>query len=81
PKGEAKEDWAILRALSERLGAKLPYDSLDQLRAKLFADHPTFGRVDYLPEGPADVDFAALGKKGEVSDDPFWSGVKNFYLT
>ena len=51
PKGEAKEDWAILRALSERLGAKLPYDSLDQLRAKLFADHPTFGRIDYVP-GP-----------------------------
>ncbi|MFN3584678.1 NADH-quinone oxidoreductase subunit NuoG [Phenylobacterium sp.] len=81
PKGEAKEDWAILRALSERLGAKLPYDNLDQLRARLFADHPTFGRIDYVPEAPAAVDFAALGKKGEVSDDPFWSGVKNFYLT
>ncbi len=47
PKGEAKEDWAIFRALSEHLGAKLPYDSLDQLRAKLMADHPTFGQVDY----------------------------------
>ncbi len=33
PKGEAKEDWAILRALSEHLGVKLPYDSLEQLRA------------------------------------------------
>ena len=53
PKGEAKEDWAILRALSERLGAKLPYDSLDQLRAKLFADHPTFGRIDYVPDAAA----------------------------
>jgi len=81
PKGEAKEDWAILRALSERLGAKLPYDNLDQLRAKLFADHPTFGRIDYVPEAPAALDFVALGKKGEVSDDPFWSGVKAFYLT
>jgi NADH-quinone oxidoreductase subunit G len=49
PKGEAREDWAILRALSERLGAKLPYDTLDQLRAKLFADHPTFGQIDYAP--------------------------------
>ena len=53
PKGEAKEDWAILRALSERLGAKLPYDSLDALRAKLFADHPSFGRIDHgLPRWP-----------------------------
>jgi NADH-quinone oxidoreductase subunit G len=81
PKGEAKEDWAILRALSERLGAKLPYDTLDQLRARLFTEHPTFGRIDYVPEAPAAFDLSGLGAKGEVSDDPFWSGVKNFYLT
>jgi len=80
PKGEAKEDWAILRALSEVLGSKLPYDSLDQLRAKLFADHPTFGRIDYVPETAAAVDFAALGKKGDVTDAPFASAVKSFYL-
>ena len=34
PKGEAKEDWSILRALSEVMGRKLPYDSLDELRTK-----------------------------------------------
>src|SRR5207253_4091769 len=39
PKGEAREDWAILRALSDRLGQKLPYDTLSALRSKLFADH------------------------------------------
>jgi NADH-quinone oxidoreductase subunit G len=81
PKGEAKEDWAILRALSDRLGQKLPYDSLDQLRAKLFADHPTFGRIDYVPETPAAFDFGALGAAGELSDAPFASPVKSFYLT
>jgi NADH-quinone oxidoreductase subunit G len=81
PKGDAKEDWSILRALSERLGAKLPYDTLDQLRAKLFADHPTFGRIDYVPETAAAVDFPALGKKGELSDTPFRSGLKSFYLS
>jgi len=82
PKGEAKEDWAILRALSERLGAKLPYDSLDQLRAKLFADHPTFGRIDYVAD-PAGVslDLSALDGAGELSDAPFASPVKSFYLT
>ena len=68
PKGEAREDWAILRALSERLGATLPYDTLDQLRAKLFADHPTFGQIDYVPGAAgAALDLAALGGKGEVS--------------
>ena len=39
PPGEAKEDWAIIRALSAKLGATLPFDSLDQLRAKLFEAH------------------------------------------
>ncbi|ENZ83634.1 MULTISPECIES: NADH-quinone oxidoreductase subunit NuoG [Caulobacter] len=82
PKGEAKEDWSILRALSEVLGHKLPYDSLDQLRAKLFADHPTFGQIDYAPGSVAtSFDVGALGADGEVSDAPFESPIKAFHLT
>ena len=82
PKGEAKEDWSILRALSEVLGQKLPYDSLDQLRAKLFADHPTFGQIDYAPGSVAtSFDVGALGADGEVSDAPFESPIKAFHLT
>ena len=81
PKGEAKEDWAILRALSERLGAKLPYDTLDQLRAKLFADHPTFGRIDYVPSTPGELDLGKLGTKGAVVEAPLASGLKSFYLS
>jgi len=83
PKGEAREDWAILRALSERLGKTLPYDSLDQLRAKLFADHPTFGRIDYVagPEGAKGLDLGGLGAAGDLRDEPFASPVKSFYLT
>ena len=82
PKGEAKEDWAILRALSEHLGAKLPYDSLEQLRARLMADHPSFGQVDYAPGASgAALDFASFGEAGELSDAPFASPVADFYLT
>jgi NADH-quinone oxidoreductase subunit G len=82
PKGEAKEDWSILRALSEVLGQKLPYDSLDQLRAKLFADHPTFGQIDYAPGSvPTMFDVSALGAEGEASDAPFESPIKAFHLT
>ena len=83
PKGEAREDWAILRALSERVGQRLPYDTLDDLRRKLFADHPTFGRIDYV-EGraaAAAMDLGALGAPGELSDEPFASPVKAFHLT
>ena len=80
PKGEAREDWSILRALSERVGQTLPYDTLAQLRAKLFADHPVLGRVDHAPSG-AMVDLGAIGDKGELSDQPFANAVKAFYLT
>ncbi|MFT4360010.1 NADH-quinone oxidoreductase subunit NuoG, partial [Bartonella bacilliformis] len=44
--GEAKEDWAILRALSDVLGKKLPFDSLSQLRQNLFSDFPHFAGID-----------------------------------
>ncbi|HEX3916027.1 MAG TPA: NADH-quinone oxidoreductase subunit G, partial [Caulobacteraceae bacterium] len=82
PKGEAREDWTILRALSERLGAKLPYDSLEQLRARLFADHPTFGQLDYAPGGtPAALDLSGLGQAGELSSAPLKSPVTAFHLT
>ena len=38
--GEAREDWAILRAVSELAGKKLPFDSFDQLRAAMIAEYP-----------------------------------------
>jgi NADH-quinone oxidoreductase subunit G len=79
PKGEAKDDWAIIRALSERVGKTLPYDSLDQLRTRLMADHPTFGRIDYLAPAQA-FDVAAMGKKGDMGDMAFVSAVIDPYL-
>ena len=81
PPGDAREDWAILRALSDTLGHKLPYDSLAQLRQALFAAHPHFMRIDQIAAGdPADI--AKLAKLGGTSDKaPFTSSVADFYLT
>ena len=79
PKGQAKEDWAVLRALSALVGQTLPYDTLDALRARLMADHPTFGRIDYLP-APAAFDVGSLGKKGDLGDVAFTSAVRDPYL-
>ena len=79
PKGQAKEDWAILRALSAMVGQTLPYDTLDALRSKLMADHPTFGRIDYLP-APASFDVGSLGNKGDLGDTAFVSAVRDPYL-
>jgi NADH-quinone oxidoreductase subunit G len=83
PKGEAREDWAILRALSERLGHTLPYDTLDQLRVRLFADHPSFGRIDHVdgPAAAAGLDLGKLGGAGVLSAAPFRSAVASFHLT
>jgi NADH-quinone oxidoreductase subunit G len=82
PKGEAKEDWAILRALSGRLGAALPYDTLDALRDRLFADHPTFGRIDHAPGLiHTALDLASLGSAGEIGEAPLASPIGAFHLT
>ena len=68
PKGDAKFDWAIIRALSEKCGRTLPYDSLDELRSKLFADHPTFAGIGHAPgaDGADKFDPSKLGKAGKI---------------
>ncbi|MBW8733201.1 MAG: NADH-quinone oxidoreductase subunit G [Asticcacaulis sp.] len=80
PKGQAKEDWAILRALSTLVDKTLPYDSLAQLREKLITDHPVFGRIDVRPT-PRAFDLRAVGQKGEVRDRVFTSPIVDFYMT
>jgi NADH-quinone oxidoreductase subunit G len=81
PPGDAREDWAILRALSDVVGHKLPYDSLDQLRAALFAAHPPLQRIDTIaPGNPADIEkLAGLG--GTPDRAPLRSVVEDFYFT
>ncbi len=81
PPGDAREDWAILRALSDVLGNKLPYDSLAQLRHALFKAHPHLQRIGQIvPGNAADVEkLAALG--GTPEKTPFVSAVEDFYLS
>lgn len=80
PKGDGKEDWAILRALSAKVGRVLPYDNLESLRMKLFEDHPTFLSLDTVPAVEV-FDVTALGKKGEISSEPLKNPIEDFYLT
>jgi NADH-quinone oxidoreductase subunit G len=81
PPGEAREDWAILRALSDVLGRKLPYDSLSQLRQTLFKAHPQLQRVDQVT--PAErADIAALAARGGAVDKAaFGRALDDFYFT
>jgi NADH-quinone oxidoreductase subunit G len=74
--GEAKENWAILRALSAELDATLPYDSLAQLRQALVKDVPHLAKIDQVVDnGWEPLPTKALGK------GPFQVEVKDFYLT
>jgi NADH-quinone oxidoreductase subunit G len=81
PPGEAREDWAILRALSDVLKHRLPYDSLSALRAALFEAHPHLQRVDRIePADPSAI--AQLAARGGTPDKaPLRSAVADFYLT
>jgi len=76
PPGEAKENWAILRALSAELGATLPYDSMAQLRQALVAAHPHLGDIDVVGENAwRPIPAKTLGKAD------FRNAVTDFYLT
>src|SRR5207253_6077384 len=75
------EDWAILRALSDVLGHKLPYDSLGALRQAMFAAHPHLMRIDQIAPGDA-ADVKKLAKFGGSHDKaPLRSSVSDFYFT
>ena len=75
PPGDAREDWAILRALSDVLGHKLPFDNLDGLRAAMAAEVPALG-----VEGLADYAWAPPSLAAAASG-PVGYPIKDFYLT
>ncbi|MFO1080688.1 MAG: NADH-quinone oxidoreductase subunit NuoG [Reyranellaceae bacterium] len=77
PPGEAREDWAVLRALSERLGKTLPYDTLEQVRSRLVQVNRSFAALDQQQAGA----WGAFGQAGPVGEAPFVSPIANFYMT
>jgi len=81
PPGDAREDWAILRALSEKLGRRLPYDSLRTLRQAMFKAHPHLQRLDQIAPGDAGDIGKLAARGGKVDKTAFVSPVEDFYLT
>lgn len=74
--GEAKENWAILRALSAELGQTLPWDSLAQLRRALVEAVPHLGQVDQVVES----DWQPLPMR-DLGQAAFVNPIRDFYLT
>ncbi len=78
PPGEAREDWKIIRVLSERLGKSLPYNSLDEVRERLVMVNGNF--TDAL-DGIVPASWGNFGQEGSMDPSPFVSPIKNFYMT
>jgi NADH-quinone oxidoreductase subunit G len=75
--GVAKENWAIIRALSERLGLTLEFDSLQHLRKNMIKEYPHFGKLDYVQE----TDWIKAKVKKFKNNYLFESKIKDFYKT
>ncbi|MHA6264001.1 NADH-quinone oxidoreductase subunit NuoG [Arenibacterium sp. CAU 1754] len=74
--GEAKENWAILRALSAELDATLPYDNIAQLRTALVAEVPHLAQIDQVPGN----EMTPL-KPGKLGKATFRPAIRDFFLT
>ncbi|ABC22361.1 NADH-quinone oxidoreductase subunit NuoG [Rhodospirillum rubrum] len=77
PPGEAKEDWAIVRALSAVLGKTLPFDSLEAVRARMNALNPLFARPGEVKPAP----WTAFGAPGALGGGVSRSPIANYYMT
>jgi NADH-quinone oxidoreductase subunit G len=74
--GEAKENWAILRALSGEVGTVLPYDSLAQLRSSLIEAHPHLAAIDEVAEN----EWTPLAPSN-MGEGDFVTALRDFYLS
>ncbi|HJO72658.1 MAG TPA: NADH-quinone oxidoreductase subunit NuoG [Rhodospirillales bacterium] len=77
PPGEARQDWKILRALSDAMGVTLPYDSLGEVRARLIESNPVFSVTDTVQA----ASWGSFGTAGEIGSVPFAPPIENFYMT
>jgi NADH-quinone oxidoreductase subunit G len=77
PPGEAKENWAILRALSGEMGRVLPYDSIAQLRRAMIAAAPVLGEVGEVAANA----WSAPPEGGTLGAGDFAGPARDFYLS
>lgn len=81
PPGQAKEDWAIIRALSDALGKPLPYNNLEQLRERMTKQAPHLGAVDRVLPSVWPVSEEPARERFRISDQALAEYILNFYMT
>ncbi len=81
PPGQAREDWKIVRALSDRIGRRLPYDTIEAVRARMEQLNPVFARLDISPHfGVSDMTPPA-GDPSAIGTEPFLPLFQTYYQT
>ena len=81
PPGDAREDWTIIRALSEHLGAKLPFDCIRELRKAMYKEHPHLAAIDQVKAEGLTLPAAAKDRLAPLPDEPLAPLVEDFYQT
>jgi NADH-quinone oxidoreductase subunit G len=81
PPGDAREDWRILRAFSETIGRRLPYDDIAGVRARLVAENAVFGRVDEFTRYACTDQNGPTGDVTALSDTSFVPVIETYYQT
>ena len=77
PPGEAREDWAIIRAVSGAIGKSIGMDSLAEVRDALYEALPHFA----MPDQIGTAKWAKFGGRAKLSSQPITSAIENFYMT
>jgi NADH-quinone oxidoreductase subunit G len=81
PPGDAREDWRIIRAFSDIIGKRLPYDTIEALRARLEQVNPVFATLSHLPRfGCSDLS-GPVGDPAVLSFTPLASAIETYYQT
>ena len=81
PKGDAKEEWAIMRAASQLLGKPLAYNTLDELREKLKSEYSSFNVSEGQIAPSAELDLRFIGSDGSPDQDKFSNVIQDYFLT
>ncbi|MCO5131106.1 MAG: NADH-quinone oxidoreductase subunit NuoG [Xanthobacteraceae bacterium] len=81
PPGEAREEWAILRALSDALGHRLPFDTLAALRQLVFKALPHLMRLEQVEPADGGAVRTLAGRGGKADATPFKPAYASYYLT
>ena len=81
PPGDAREDWTVIRALSERLGKTLPFDNAMELRSLIFKQAPALAAIGELSNEPTDQLRELSREAIRIEAKPFGLAIRDFYQT